>query len=237
LKNADTRTRPPKRGKLALILAAEKLIALRGLTGASLREINEAAAIRNVSAAHYHFGSREGIVQGVLSYRLPTIQARRNALIAEMQKSGAFSNPRALVGALVWPLVEEMRPRPEGNYYLRFIEQMKRSRGDSPLLIYGNEHTPSWTKIHEEFHRQLGDLPAQLRKLRLRIGLANIVSGLASVEAWIEEGEVAAADLPLLAEIVIDGAVNAIMSPASAQTLARLRLGVPDLNSAPAMLD
>jgi len=227
--DVELRTKPPKGGRLALILAAERLIGLHGLSGVSLREINEAAGLKNVSAAHYHFGSREGVVEGVLAYRLPTIQARRVELIAELQRSGRFSDQRGLVAALVWPLVEEMRPRPAGNYYLRFIEQIKRGRGDSPLVNYGNELTQSWGRILDELRRQLGHLPAQLRTLRLRIELANIVSGLASVEAWIEQGEISPADLPLVAEILIDGAVNAIMAPASEDALARLRGSVPDI--------
>ena len=225
-------TKPPKGGKLALILAAEKLIALHGLSGASLREINEVAGLKNVSAAHYHFGSREGIVEGVLAYRLPPIHARRIALVADLQRNGRFSDPRNLVAALVWPLVEEMRPRPEGNYYLRFIEQIKRVRGDSPLISYGNELTQSWGKILDELRRQLVHLPARLRTLRLRLELANIISGLASVEAWIEQGELSHGDLPLTAEILIDGATSAIMGPASAPALARLKAEVLDLTPA-----
>ena len=226
--DVELRTKSPRGGKLALILAAEKLIGLHGLSGASLREINEAAGLKNVSAAHYHFGSREGVVEGVLAYRLPSIQARRVELIAELQRSGRFSDPRGLVAALVWPLVEEMRSRPEGSYYLRFIEQIKRGRGDSPLVNYGNGLTQSWGRILEELRRQLAHIPAQMRTLRLRIELANIVSGLASIEAWIEQGEISPADLPLVAEILIDGAVNAITAAPSEEALMRLRLNVPD---------
>jgi hypothetical protein len=129
-------------------------------------------------------------------------------------------------------MVEEMRPRPEGNFYLRFIEQIKRERGDTPLVNYGNELTRSWAVILDELRQQLDPLPAQLRTLRLRIELANIVSGLASIEAWIEHGELSPADLPLAAEILIDGAVNAIMAPASENALARIRTSLPKIMSA-----
>jgi hypothetical protein len=76
-----------------------------------------------------------------------------------------------------------------------------------------------------------------LRALRLRIELANIVSGLASAEAWIEQGEISPADLPLVAEILIDGAVNAITGPASEAALARLRPSVPDNAPEPVTTD
>jgi hypothetical protein len=63
----------------------------------------------------------------------------------------------------------------------------------------------------------------------LRLELVNIVSGLASVGAWIEQGELSHGDLPLVAEILIDGATNAIMAPASAPAFTRLRAEVVDL--------
>ena len=48
-----------------LILAGERLFALSGLDSVSLRQINSAAGQRNSSAAHYHFGSKEALVQAI----------------------------------------------------------------------------------------------------------------------------------------------------------------------------
>ena len=45
-----------------LILAAEELFARDGLDAVSLRQVNTAAGQRNASAAHYHFGSKQGMV-------------------------------------------------------------------------------------------------------------------------------------------------------------------------------
>ena len=215
--------RPPSGGRLALILAAERLIAQRGLTGVSLREINEAAGLKNVSAAHYHFGSRDGVVEAILAYRLPDIQARRVKLLADLQDAGRQSDPRGLISALVWPLVEEIKPRREGNYYLRFIEQIKRERGDSPLISYGNAITHTWARILNELRAQIKEIPPQISTFRLRLEFVRIVSSLATVENWIEHGEMSPADLPLAGEVVIDAAVSAIVSPPTPEALAHLR--------------
>jgi AcrR family transcriptional regulator len=227
---SDTRRsrKAPMGGRMALILAAERLIALRGLSGVSLREINEAAGLRNVAAAHYHFGSREGLVEAILAHRLPPIQVRRQAVIDELQAAGRFSDVRCLVGALVWPLVAEMRPRPEGNYYLRFTEQLRREREDSPIIVLGNRVTPTWARIMTELRRLLTHLPPQVAALRLRLESSHLVSGLASIETWLEQGELSPGDLHLAADILIDGVVNAMNSPASVETLSSIR-GAPDL--------
>ena len=49
-----------------LLDATERLIGEHGINGVSVRAIN-AAADSNVAAAHYHFGSKEGLVAAALS--------------------------------------------------------------------------------------------------------------------------------------------------------------------------
>ena len=46
-----------------LLQTAEALFARKGIDAVSLNEINKAARQRNTSAMHYHFGSKEGLVQ------------------------------------------------------------------------------------------------------------------------------------------------------------------------------
>jgi AcrR family transcriptional regulator len=47
-----------------LLDTAERLFATHGLHAVSLRTINTEAGARNVSAAHYHFGSKTGVIAG-----------------------------------------------------------------------------------------------------------------------------------------------------------------------------
>ena len=54
----DTRT--------GLLLAAERLFALQGVAATTIRQINAAAGQRNQSAIHYHFGSRDGILDAIM---------------------------------------------------------------------------------------------------------------------------------------------------------------------------
>ena len=55
----------PRGAALALILAAERLIAEHGSAIVSLRQITEAAGVSNTSAINYHFGSREALLLAV----------------------------------------------------------------------------------------------------------------------------------------------------------------------------
>src|ERR1051326_9079064 len=94
------------RSRLAMILAAERLFAERGIAAVSLREIGAAAGQRNNSAAQYHFGSKQGLVDAVVEHRMGPINERRLALLADLDTSGRGSDLRALVEALVEPFAE-----------------------------------------------------------------------------------------------------------------------------------
>ena len=62
---------------------ATKLFARQGFEGASVRDITDAAEV-NVAAVNYHFGSKQGLLDSIISDRLTPInqQAPGNTDIA-----------------------------------------------------------------------------------------------------------------------------------------------------------
>ena len=200
-------------GEHALILAAERLFAERGIDAVSLRQINQAANQKNMSAAHYHFSSREGLVEAVLMYRLPTLDHRRDAMLA---KAAHVKDLRFFLEAFIVPLIDELKPRQEGNYYLRFIQQYERYRGS---YDFARELTPAGVEIYAGLENLIGYLPGRVR--RLRIGsLINIIHAvLATAEERLGTGEMALADIDLIAANVIDMIAAAMVAPLSVQTL------------------
>jgi AcrR family transcriptional regulator len=105
-----------------LILAAERLFAERGIEGVSLREINLAANQRNTSAAHYHFGSKEALIDAIFEFRRAEIGRRRDAILDRMEATG-HADPHALAEALIVPIANDPRRGPceGGRYYLEFV--------------------------------------------------------------------------------------------------------------------
>ncbi|MGC7299776.1 TetR family transcriptional regulator, partial [Mycobacteroides abscessus subsp. massiliense] len=63
-----------------LLNAAERLFAERGVDAVSLRAIM-AAAGTNVASVHYHFGSKERLIEALLDRYLDQIEKRRFALL------------------------------------------------------------------------------------------------------------------------------------------------------------
>jgi AcrR family transcriptional regulator len=66
-------------GAQRLILAAEQLVAERGVEGTSVREILRRARQANNSAIYHHFGSKEKLIEGVYDLRQAEVDRARVA--------------------------------------------------------------------------------------------------------------------------------------------------------------
>ena len=110
----DTRTR--------IMRAAEVLFATRGIEGVSLREINRAAGQSNTGAVQYHFGDREGLVQGVIERHRRDTEPRRHALLDQYEE-GTADDLRALAAALVLPLAAKLADADGGRAYLQIAAE------------------------------------------------------------------------------------------------------------------
>jgi AcrR family transcriptional regulator len=107
-----------------LILAAERLFAERGIDGVSLREINLAAKQRNTSAAHYHFGSKDALIDAIFEFRRSEIGRRRDEMLDALEREARAGDVRALAEALVKPLASEVQRGPEAGRYLEFLAHL-----------------------------------------------------------------------------------------------------------------
>jgi AcrR family transcriptional regulator len=122
--------------KERLLDAAEGLFAERGFAATSVREVTRAAGVA-VSAANYHFGSKEELLRAALMRRVEPANARRLALLDEAVAQGACLED--VLAAFFRPALElwaEAASRGDENHTLRlsallyanppaFVEQLK----------------------------------------------------------------------------------------------------------------
>ncbi|WP_370654874.1 TetR/AcrR family transcriptional regulator [Prescottella sp. R16] len=106
----------------AMIEAAERIVAERGLPALTLKEVQLVARQANKSAATYHFGSRDGLLDAVVELRMTPADTRRRAMLDDLDASGTAPTIRAAVEALVLPLAAETLYR-DGSCYARFLAQ------------------------------------------------------------------------------------------------------------------
>jgi len=84
---------PSDATKARLLAAAEALLAERGFAGMSIRALAE-RAVTSVSAAHYHFGGKLGLVTAVFVARIEPINAARLARLDALVAGAAPAAPR-----------------------------------------------------------------------------------------------------------------------------------------------
>lgn len=108
--------RPASDTREALLDAAEHVFAERGLRAASLRAITGAAGA-NLAAVHYHFGSKEGLVEALFARRLVPLNAERLAWLERCEADAAPEAPAVacLVRAFVAPVIRMMRDDEHGG--------------------------------------------------------------------------------------------------------------------------
>src|ERR1700735_5722415 len=79
--------------RVMLMEVAERLFATRGIEAVTLREIQQAAGQSNTSVIRYHFGSREGLIRALISYRQASLGIDRQKMLASMREEGEEDDP------------------------------------------------------------------------------------------------------------------------------------------------
>jgi len=98
-----------------LLEAAERLLAERGTSATSVRDVLTAADVANAAAVGYYFGNKEGLVAEVERRVVEQVNARRSAALDGLGSSPALEQ---LVAAWAGPLVE-LRCSGRGSYAAR----------------------------------------------------------------------------------------------------------------------
>ncbi|MFW6868905.1 TetR family transcriptional regulator [Nocardioides sp. CPCC 206347] len=165
-----------------LLAAAERLIGERGLE-VSLREIAVAAGQRNNSAVHYHFGTRDALVEAVVELRQQALEQERLERLVQLDADGG-TDLHSLVEVLVAPAFHT--PYAMGaTHYARFLEKVR----DHPALESSALESRQWpaTKmLIGRMAKALDDLPPRLVELRLRSMMSAMFALLADAERQLE---------------------------------------------------
>jgi AcrR family transcriptional regulator len=204
-----------------LVLAAERLFALHGIDGVSLRQVAADAGSANNSAVHYYFGSKDGLIAAIFGHRLPQLISERRLLAARCDPDDL----RSRLEAHFLPVLNLAEAT--DNHYVSFVEQLQRreltSGGRSPNLP---ELPEEGQRGHEEFHRDLDRillvrLDEPLRRMRIAESELLCLHAAADRERAVGSG-LAVPPFELFVSALFDGITGYLAAPASDATLRRL---------------
>jgi len=158
---------PPDRGrnpgpsptKTRLLDAAEQLFAAHGFEGTSMRAVTQAAAT-SVSAANYHFGSKEALLAAALVRRLEPLNRRRLESLDALESAAGGTTPSVeeLVEAFLRPSFEAQHEHGSGTLpYRRLVAQIHADPHEMVGSLKIELFTPVLQRYVEALARALPD--------------------------------------------------------------------------------
>jgi AcrR family transcriptional regulator len=202
-----------------IISTAEQLFAEKGVASVSLNEITRAAGQKNRNAVHYHFGSKEALLQAIFEKHWAPISARRTEMIERIERGGDI-RLEDVASALVRPVAARFDADDGGIAYIRISAQLTAA---SMLNYFHQEDNsgaspgpgPNMTPLWAPFLRQL---PKPVRDQRMSLVVGMLFHGLADHALLRESGDVDLANTELMVSNLIDCLCAVINAPVSAAT-------------------
>lgn len=203
-----------------LLECAERLFAERGIASVSMREINRAAGQRNTSAIHYHFGSKDALIQAIFEQRMREINARRTELLDEIEAEGRAGDLQCVLGAIILPLADGMADSQKSINYLLFFGQVLNESSEHILAAIRAPFSDGMRRAGEMVSRLLKDLPDAILDERMALATEMNIHSLAQRARSVRSsrrGALRLSDEAFLANLV-DFTLGALKAPVSEDT-------------------
>lgn len=193
-----------------LIRAGERLFAEHGLTGVRLRELNALAGVRNDSAVHYYFGSREGLLEEIVLLHLADVSQRVDEctrLLCGGDEDASHTAIRNAIAALAIPFAEKLREE-RGRRFIQIMDQIYHGTIGVPEARYIRSSALAMNQIR----RSLRGIPVDVLDERMRLVTNFVIASFAArTRASTDGGE--QLDLDAFIVNLVDMATAAYLAP------------------------
>jgi AcrR family transcriptional regulator len=195
----------------ALLAAAERLFAERGMYAVSNRQISEAAGQGNNAAACYHFGTRTDLLRAIESKHRVPIEELRGRMLADI---GDSTDLRDWVGCLVRPLTDHLAQLATPSWYARFAAQAMADPNYREVVTKDALSSPMLVRAIDGINRCLPDLPKRVRFERIVMARNLLMHTCAEHEGGLaEHGPQSRSPWPMAGEGLIDAIVGLWQAP------------------------
>ncbi|MCZ4076974.1 TetR/AcrR family transcriptional regulator [Rhodococcus sp. H36-A4] len=167
----------PDSARERLMRAGETLFADNRPNGVRLRELNTLAGVRNDSAVHYYFGSREGLLEQIVAAHMADVRQRVDECTQQLC-SGDQSSPAAVrdaIAALSIPYAEKLSSE-RGRRFIQIMARVYEEPGSMPESRY----IPSSASAMNQIRRSLPDIPPDVLDERVRLITKFVIAAFAA---------------------------------------------------------
>jgi AcrR family transcriptional regulator len=148
--------------KQRILDVAEEMFATHGYGGTSLRSIIAAAEV-NLAAIHYHFHSKEALLEAVIVRRLEPLNRERLDLLDKYEREAGPTGPTVekILEAFLAPPVRFIRTTPEGSLYGKLLGRLHSEPGTLFEAIARRHFVDVVRRFQGVLRQALPDLPPE----------------------------------------------------------------------------
>ncbi|OEV04608.1 TetR/AcrR family transcriptional regulator [Streptomyces oceani] len=172
--------------KEAILTAAERLFAERGVHNVSNRQISDAAGQGNTTAVNYHFGNKTDLVRAISRRHTEQIELIRDRLVVATQGSTTL---RDWVACMVRPVTEHLDSLGSPTWYARFNAQVTADPALYEAIATEPASAPSLRTLLDGLNARLPDLPPEVQAARGAMARHLIVQMCVERERALASGE------------------------------------------------
>jgi len=206
-----------------ILCVAERLFAEDGIDQISLRQITQAAGQKNASAIHYHFGSKDALVDAIYDLRMGAINLRRADMFAALQSQGKTEDLYALVDAVVQPLAECLLMSDPPNYYVQFAARAMEHPRYYKMAWKRGKAGRAFAQLFDAIEHALPDLPPEVFSQRFGMTLRQVFGELSvHHQTHLSGRSRGKANTALFVSNLVDSMTAALAAPMSVRTRAQL---------------
>jgi AcrR family transcriptional regulator len=175
--------------KTAIMDTAETMMAEHGINGVSIRAIlSEAGA--NSAALHYHFNSKDGLIEEMISRHGRTPTLRRREMIAEFKAKGVSPVPDDIVDFIVDPMIGLLEEKGEGaRRFYRFIARLQSDRTGIHRLVEEKYFPEVKKHLRQMLQEACPDVMIDELETRTTMMLDTLLQSLSNAEFMTKEWE------------------------------------------------
>ncbi len=140
---------------------AEKLFATRGYDASSIRDITTNAGV-NLAAIHYHFGSKEKLLEKLIKKKLKLLNKQRLSALSRLEKKacGKPLRPSDILDAFFGTLFDMFDDKNNGgDMFLRLLGRASLEQNSNLWSIVNLEDNNVITKFKSALFYSLPDVP------------------------------------------------------------------------------
>lgn len=166
---------------------AQRLFALRGIDGVSIKDIVSRSGQRNNTSLQYHFGSKEALIAELLIDGAKAVDAIRQSMLDELMACDEPLTVRAVVEALVRPVNRLTDDVECGDTYIRFLANLQTNHRKFFRSTLGDKWNAGYRRCLDLLRELLSDIPEPV--LEQRISMMGIYANaiFAVKEAALDE--------------------------------------------------